>query len=486
MQKKDLSSNIKKIMVVYLILILGLITYIAYFQLIKGPEIADKSTNNRLWAKRNEVLRGSIYDRNGNALTEGKKTGDLTQSRVYTEGRLFSHTLGYVNEKYGIAGLEKLYDSELTNYRSITLKNFLKTFNFKEDFKNRKKDNIKVGNSIVTTLDTNLQKVAFSALGMNQGAIVALDPKTGEILASVSKPDFDPNDLEQVMKTAHSIKDPNKSILLNRAVSGLYPPGSVFKIVTLTSALENMSGVENRTFNDNGKLEFKDGYELWNDKKSAHGSISLRKALSVSSNVVFGTLAMELGNDKLKNTAEKFGFNKGVSSDGVVIDNSQFPTLSKEKKGEIAQSGIGQASVLASPMQMALVAATVANDGVMMEPKLVNKVINKDGETVKNIGTKEIARIMSEKDANTIQSYMETVVKDRINSNWTFFRGLDAAGKTGTAQHKEGDIAHSWFIGFAPANNPKIAIAVIVENGGAGSGIASQIAAKVIRAAEGK
>ncbi|MGL5244813.1 MAG: peptidoglycan D,D-transpeptidase FtsI family protein [Sarcina sp.] len=488
MKKNDLSHNIKKVMVVYLILLLGLITYITYFNLFKAPEIANMPNNNRLWAKRNEVLRGTIYDRDGNALTSGERTGALTQTRKYLQGDLYAHVLGYVDPKYGLTGLEKLYDSELINYESTSLKSFFKSFNFKEDFKNRKEDDKKVGNSLVATLSTKVQKAAYDALGANKGAVVALNPKTGEILASVSKPTFNPNDLDNAMKTINA--NPDNHIMINRAVSGMYPPGSTFKIVTLSSALENLPGVADRTFNDTGKIEFGgDNKPLPNENGVAYGSIDLKKAVSVSSNVVFGTLAMELGNSKLKKTAEDYGFNVGVPSDGIIVDNSKFPSLNKAEKGNIARSGIGQSSILATPMQMALIASTVANDGVMMEPHLVSKVVNKDGDVVETIAPKEVKRVISKDQASIIKNYMKGVVDDRINGKWTSFKGLNAAGKTGTAEwEKNGKMQtpHSWFIGFAPVDDPTVAVAVIVEEGGAGSGIAAQIGAKVMRAALGK
>ena len=167
--------------------------------------------------------------------------------------------------------------------------------------------------------------------------------------------------------------------------------------------------------------------------------------------------------------------------------NSRFPTLDKNEKGNIAQTGIGQSSILSTPMEMALVAATIANDGVMMEPKLVNEIIDKNGNTVKTIQPKEIRRVVNSSDAAIIKDYMKGVVDDKLNSSWSFFKGTNAGGKTGTAETGvDGDTPHSWFIGFAPAEDPQIAVAVIVENGGVGSGIASKIAGSVINTALGR
>ncbi|OOM81206.1 penicillin-binding transpeptidase domain-containing protein [Clostridium sp. BL-8] len=488
---KNVSNSIKQVMIVFLFCFVALISYIAYFQVFSAPTIAEGAGNQRLWAKRNEVLRGTIYDRNKNPLTQSARVDALTQKRTYVGGDLYVHALGYVDPRYGLTGLEESYDSELTTYSKLSnnLLNLSKDFSIaklKDMFENRKEDEDKIGNGIITTLDPALQKIAYDALGSNKGAVVALNPKTGEVLAMVSKPTYNPNDLEASMKAANAGTADN-SPLINRATSGKYPPGSTFKTVTLSSALENIPGVTNRTFNDTGKIVFNDTQSLSNDNGEVNGEINLKDAYRLSSNFVFGTLAMELGNDKLKATAEKFGFNSTIDSDGFTIAQSQFPKLSKAEVGNIAQSGIGQSSILATPMQMALVASTVADDGKMMEPRLVNQVIDKDGNVLKTIQPKLDKQVISSGDSAIIKDYMKNLVDSRVDSSWGFFKGTNAAGKTGTADYNlaNGQSAkpHSWFIGFAPADNPKIAVAVIVENGGYGASAAAPIAGEMMSAA---
>ena len=489
---KNVSNSIKQVMIVFLFCFVALISYIAYFQVFSAPAIAEGQGNQRLWAKRNEVLRGTIYDRNKNPLTQSARVDALTQKRTYVNGDLYVHAIGYVDPRYGLTGLEESYDNELTTYSKLSnnLLNLAKDFSIdklKDMFENRKEDEDKIGNGIITTLDPALQKLAYDALGNNKGAVVALNPKTGEILAMVSKPTYNPNDLEASMKAANAGTADN-SPLINRATSGLYPPGSTFKTVTLSSALENMPGVTTRTFNDTGKIVFNGTQSLSNDNGEVNGEINLKDAYRLSSNFVFGTLAMELGNDKLKATAEKFGFNSSVDSDGLTIAQSQFPKLSKAEVGNIAQSGIGQSSILATPMQMALVASTVANDGKMMEPRLVNQVIDKDGNVLKTIGSKvDKQTVISKDDAAIVKDYMKNLVDSRVDSSWGFFKGTNAAGKTGTADYNlangQSATPHSWFIGFAPADNPKIAVAVIVENGGYGASAAAPIAGEMMSAA---
>jgi len=484
----DFRSSVKKVMVVFLFCFIALISYIAYFQAFRAPDIAAQQGNKRLWAKRNEVLRGTIYDRNRTALTTGAKTGTLTQSRQYVSGDLYVHALGYVNEKYGLTGLEEAYDEELSSYSSgqTGLGSFLQNFtldSLKQGFKTRGEEENKVGNGVVTTLDPTLQKIAYDALGDNRGAVVALDPKTGEVLAMVSKPSYDPNNLDAAMAAANAGTAEN-SPLINRAIGGLYPPGSTFKTITTSSALGNIAGVTSRTFQDNGKIQFNATQSLSNDSGEVNGPIDLKNAFLVSSNVVFGGLAQELGNAKLKATAEKFGFNNTIPSEGFSISKSKFPTLESYEVGMIAQSGIGQSSILATPMQMALVCSTIANDGVMMDPTLVKEVIDMKGNSVKKIASKKYGQVIPSKDAATITDYMTSLVK---KNNWPSFDGINAAGKTGTADHLKADGTldkpHSWFIGFAPADNPKIAVAVIVENGGYGATAAAPIVGKIMSAA---
>lgn len=484
----ELHKSIRNVMVIFLFCFVALISYITYFQIFNGADIANDSGNRRLWAKRNEVLRGTIYDRDGNALTHSVREDKYTQTREYLYGDLYVHALGYIDERFGVTGLEDEYDSELSNYNSFTnsLRNIVNNLDL-ESIKTilNNRDLEKVGNGIVTTLDPNLQSIAYEAMGDLQGSVVAINPKTGEILAMVSKPTYDPNNLEQAMEDANSGVD-TESKLLNRAIDGLYPPGSVFKTVTLAAALESDPDIVNRTFEDVGKITFQDGATLSNYMNQVHGDISLRYAYRVSSNFVFGTLAMEMGNEKLKEVSERFGFNSVIRGSGVTITASQFPTLESYEEGNIAQSGIGQGSVLSTPMQMALVAAGVANDGVLMQPKLVNKIVDKDGNTIKTIENKVLKdNIISKDIAQTIKEYMGYLVSNNIY-RWPNFDGTNAGGKTGTADYMENGvegIPHGWFISLAPIDDPEIAVAVIVEEGENGAGSAAQIASKVVRAA---
>lgn len=466
----DISKNVKLVLAAFLLCFISLISYITYFHVFKADEIVKSRYNSRIQAERNSVLRGTIYDRNMKALTETRKISTLNQKRTYTGGEVFAQVLGYVHPKFGITGLEKQYDSVLTGTETMDLKKFLTSM----------KEEEKIGYNIRTTLDYKLQQKAYELLGENKGSIVVLEPKTGEVLSMVSKPSYNPNNLQENWKKINS----DKNIpLYNRAIQGLYPPGSTFKVVTAISALDNIKNVANRTFQDNGVLVFNAKQSLKNYNGHVYGRLNLGEALVKSSNVVFGGLGIELGNNALRSTAEKMYFNSIIPSDGFTAKKSKFPELKSYEKGNMAQSAIGQGAVLASPMQMALVASTVANNGVIMKPHLVSEVLSPSGDSIKKIKIESLNTVTTAENAGLVKKYM----RDTVSQGTAGAAALDSVqvcGKTGTADTgKPNERPHSWFIGFAPYEDPKVAIAVIVENGGVGGKMATEIAGKVIREA---
>lgn len=486
------TRSVKVIMMVYLVLLIGLIGYITYFYLFQAPKIKNMPTNGIMIAQQNNVLRGSILDAEGQPIAETEETNN-GQKRIYPYNDLYSAAIGYSSSRYGTTGMEQIYNKQLTTYDPLTLGQYIKKYGLLGAFKNRGKDvEPRKGNSIVTTLNTPLQKTAWEALGDNMGAVVAIQPKTGDVLAMVSKPTFDANNLQQEMEqVAHDEKigKPNKS-LLNLATQNPTAPGSVFKTVTISSALENIPGIQNRVFDDTGRLKIGD-YTLPNENWTAYGKISLARALSVSSNVVFGTIGMELGNDALRKTAEAYGFNSVIPTNGFYVAQSNFPTLNQYDKGSMAQSAIGQGATTATPFQMAVVAATIANKGVMMEPTMVKEIINSRGQVVQSFAPKELRRVISASTAETITKDMRYVTEQRQGepSNvWSYMNPkYEIASKTGTAQKEnaQGQLlvdANAWFVCFAPASNPKIAVAVQVINGGAGSKVGASIAYQVVKA----
>jgi len=304
-----LNRNIRLLSYTLLALFLGVMSYMIYFQVFMAEEIEAKQGNVRYLAKTNKVLRGNIYDREGNVLSFSERQEDGTQKRVYSGGTPFSHPLGYASVQYGVAELEKRMQEHLTNYSfdlTLSAKDFLGMLKNPDSYVGEEK----YGDNVVTTLDSKLQRAAFKSLGSQYGVVVAMDPSTGEILAMVSTPTYNPSKIDTDYE---SYRNDTDGVMVNFANVGLYPPGSSFKVVTLASALQNMGNALGRTFEDKGKIEFADGSVLPNLNNRAYGTIGLEEALVVSSNVVFGTVAMEIGNAALRKTAESFGFNERFS-----------------------------------------------------------------------------------------------------------------------------------------------------------------------------
>lgn len=459
----NLSNRFRKVMMAFLISLILLISYLSFYYVLKGEKVISSTYNSRLWLERNKILRGNIYDRDMNLLTESQRLEDGSQKLIYHGGSEFAHVLGYMHPKYGLTGLQSMYDAELMGKS-------------KGGSASVKSTGRKEGYDLKTTMNTELQKTAFNALGNEKGSVVVLNAKTSEILTMVSKPSYNPNNLDENWA---DISTNQNSTLLNRAVSGLYTPGSVFKVITEAAALENIPDVVNKRINDEGALYYDGTKLLPNIGGRALGNIGLKEALTYSSNVYFGQLALDMGNDKLKGMAERFLFNNTIPSDGVIIDNSKFPKLGSSEVGDIAQTGIGQSSILATPIQMALVAQTVANDGVMMKPMLVSGVMD-EGKVVGIIEPQRIDRIISSEHAAIIKDHMKNVVNEGTGKRASV-SGYQVSGKTGTAEHGEGKNDHSWFIGFAPYDNPQIAFSIIVEE--SQGKIAASIAREIVNEA---
>ena len=467
----DFVINIKKVMLVFLILFIVLISYISYLYMFKSETAVASSFNQRLWAERNKVLRGTIYDKDMTALTKSTRLSETSQKQSYLQGAVFAHAIGYMDPIYGLTGLEKKYDGELMGNSDSALSKF--AFFSKDNEE-------KVGNGLRTTLDSKLQEKAYNLLGDHRGSVVAMNPKTGEILAMVSKPSYDPNNLDKEWKSINS----NKAMpLLNRAVSGLYPPGSTFKTVTAASALENITNAINTSKNDNGSLVVNGTRLLGDFQGESFGNIDFKSAYMHSSNVYFGSLGLDLGNKELKNTAEKFYFNKDIPTIGLTVENSVFPSYKSYEEGNIAQSAIGQAGVLVTPMEMALVVSTVANNGVMMEPMLVKEILSSKGTSIEKLKSKQLGQVMTSENATTMKTLMRAVVSEGTGTS-AALPNILVSGKTGTADHDDPskqEAPHAWFTGFAPYDNPKIAIAVIIEDGGQGGVLAANITKELIR-----
>jgi len=456
-----MKNKIKLIKYAYLSLFLLICLYLVYFNIFESRAIASNSYNRRLRDSGGNIIRGSVQDRKGEVLVKSSKNKSGV-SRKYVYGRYFSHIIGYSSKNLGSTGIEAYYNKELMSSKDTI-----------ETLKSKINDYYIQGNTVRLTLDKTLQTYAAEQLGSRKGSIVVLNPKTGEILAMVSKPDFNPSNIQSDWD---SLVSNNDSPLLNRATEGLYPPGSIFKLVVAAEILEN--NLQDEEIECTGEVNV-EGYVIKDYDGKAHGKVNLHKALVHSCNSYFIKQGLALKEGSLHNEALKFRFNKSIPSD-VKNSTGVFPNKSDSKS--IAEQSIGQGKVLMTPLHAALMVSAIANKGIMMQPYAVQSILDSEGKVIKEFKPKQLGQVTNEQIALSLKEMMIDVVKSgtgvKANTSKTVI-----AGKTGTAQVGGKEKSHAWFVGFAPADDPQFAVAVIIEHGGSGGSTAAPIAGRVLRKA---
>ena len=462
----DLRNNVRKVAFILIGLLVMLFIYVSYLQIIQSDFLAAHALNHRFLIASMKMERGQVFDKNGEVLAYSKADREGRFKRYYPFGEITAHVVGYSSTRYGTTGLESAFNGYLSGMtnpqrRLGPIGNLW--------------DN-KIGNSITLTIDSRLQQTAFRALGNRRGAVVVLNPRSGAILAMVSKPSFEPADIDDEW---NEVSNSTNSPLLNRATQGLYPPGSVLKVMIADAALAEKVTDSKKTYNCQGSLKIGD-YELSESNHKAHGKVDLEEAMAVSCNVTFGQLALDLGRNRMAKAFERYGFNRSLPDELQEVP-SRLPNFSGLSDGDLAQVGIGQASLLVTPLRMAMLAASIANKGVIMKPYLVSQVTTPEGSIINEYEPSQFIEASNYSRTSYISKMMVAVVAEGTGSA-SGVGGIQVAGKTGTAENPHG-IPHAWYIGFAPADNPEIAIAVIVENGGSGGEIAAPIARQVIIAA---
>jgi len=448
----------------------------------------------RPWIIEATTLKGKIYARthDDSKLLAGYSppiNGQLPR-RIYPLGEATSHLIGYSDVERGKTGLEKFYFERLMGWTDFTEEE-------KQNNTNNKYFRVKpVGNDIILTIDYELQKTAYEAFGENKGAVVAIEPATGDVLVLVSAPSFHPDSVSVDNAWVRIVKDEENQPLYNRALKGRYPPGSTMKPIVATAALEkgidpvwNLGpagyrppGVRRKRVHDHERASYPKRGLVWRGQ----GEINMTKALVKSSNHYFSKLGVTVGDSLMHEIAWRFGYNQAVEwnisrpelKDKIVAFRSSFPPTANAH--ELAWSSIGQEKVLATPLQLAMTAAAIANNGVLMKPKLE---LNEAPEVWH--------KVMSEETSRKVKKMMREVVWARGGTAWRMrMKEVQVGGKTGTAEltkiitHEDGTkesviINNAVFISFAPVENPKIAIAVIAEGAGYGGSAAAPIAKQV-------
>jgi peptidoglycan glycosyltransferase len=461
------AKSVTRLRALFAILFTILIVRQAYVQLVAGPNIAANPYNPRhaLLA----TNRGRILASDGTVLAQ-----TLHGKRVYPLGGALAQTIGYVSARYGTSGLEDAYDRALTPPET-TGDTAAQFGQIAQAFSG--KNSASRGADVVTTIDPQIESEVYAQLsGYPRGAAVVLDARTGAVLALASMPSFDPNGLAAAFP---SLVHDQSSPLLNRATDGLYPPGSTFKIFTASAALDSGTVTMQSTFYDPGYYTI-GNFTLHDDEGEATGRQDLTGAFALSSNVDFGQIALKLGADTFYRYLDRWGigssldFQLPAARDRVPAENSIVP-------GELAQMGFGQGALLMSPLQMALVAATIADGGSEPRPYIVRQVVWPGGGSGSSYGAAELATPISADTAENVKKMMIAVVQ-RGTGTSAQLPGVTVAGKTGTATNPFG-APHSWFVCFAPAEAPRVVVAVIVENGGYGAAVAAPIARNILRVA---
>ncbi|HYO42365.1 MAG TPA: penicillin-binding protein 2 [Candidatus Limnocylindrales bacterium] len=453
-----------------------------WWQVVEAQKLATSPDNPAVIAIARRSLRGPIVDRNGQWLARSARDANGEATREYRDTAV-SHVVGYASRKYGTAGLERAYNAELLGLAGADpFADLTQKFNGPSERR--------LG--LRLSLDLRLQRAAVRGLGNDRGAVVMLDPSTGEVLALASTPTYDASaiaDPATATATFERLQADDDRPFLPRATLGRYVPGSVFKIMTGIAALNTGAVEPSTTFEQQPAAEedglVVEGFRVRDGHHPQTGAtaLDLMVATEVSCNIWYALAGLETGGGRLVDEAAKLGFGSALPF--------ELPTaISRVTSGEgnapggftddaeLASASFGQGQTFVTPLQMALVAATVANDGVLMKPHVVTALTG-EGAGAREIGPETWRRILGEDDARALQAAMQAAVEGDLGRQFTpgaKVPGVPTAGKSGTAELGGKGEPHSWFIGFAPVENPKVVIAVLVERGGRGGERAAPLA----------
>ncbi len=437
-----------------------MIGYFGYFLQFRGETVINNSYNARLDRFADRIVRGELQSGDGRVLARTEAVGKSEQ-RSYPYGEVFAHVVGYSD--YGKAGLEALANFYLLSSHMNLIE---RTVNELANVKN-------IGDNVVTTLNVDLQQTAYDALGGRKGAVVVMEPDTGKILAMVSQPGYDPNTLKENWDALISGGN-TQAQLLNRAAQGLYPPGSTFKIITILEYIrENPNTWRDFTFQCDGRYECGD-YTISCYHGNVHGSQTLEQAFANSCNGAFAALGQELDPGKMHELAEQLLFNKELPLP-LAYNKSSFVMNSGADTWEVLQTSIGQGATQMSPVHNAIITAAVANGGILMKPYLIERVENGMGEEIHRFRPEAYGNLMTAQEADDLAGLMQKVVTEGTGSA-VRTDSYTVAGKTGSAEFEAGRETHAWFTGFAPANDPRLVVTVVVEEAGSGGQVAAPIA----------
>ena len=463
--------------IIFSFIFVFMLGYYVHFVLKDAPTVISSSQNGRIKEQAKKVVRGTIYAKGGEELayTDTNETPEDFEDDVrrYPYGKTFAQVVGYTTK--GFTGLEDVCNYDLVMPKKNPLKRI------EDDFTGK----VLQGCNINTTLDVDLQKTAYDSLGDFKGGIFVMDPDTGAVYVSASKPSYNPENLEENWE---KLNKKTNAPFMNRSTQGRYMPGSVFKIVTTLAYMRQNSNYKEFRFQCNGTTSF-EHFKMKCYNGNVHGSESLEEAFANSCNGAFASMGLKIDTDVFNRTAEDLLFNNPLPLSDLKTGTTSYvksgsfeldETSEKYNDYYVAESSIGQQDVLVSPAQMAMIASAIANQGVMMKPYLISKVVTDDGAVVKEAHQSEAKTLMTEKEAKQLSKYMAAVCQygtAKIFANCDY----KAYGKTGTADlHSSGDgNVNSWFVGYAKKGDKKLAIAVVLDNIDDSQGSAKECAKKV-------
>ena len=465
--KKHNQLTIYISMGVFLALFLSMIIYLCVFVHQNETVLINNNYNSRQETLLARNTRGSIYSADGDVLAQTIVSEDGTEKRNYPYGDLFAHIVGYATK--GRMGVESLANYYLIN---SDLPVSSKVANDVAGQKNP-------GNNVYTTLNVELQKIADEYLNVYRGAVIVTEVKTGRILVMLSHPDFDPGSIDEDWESL--VNDEESSVLVNRATQGLYPPGSTFKILTaLEYYRQNRKTLDDYSFTCNGRFRYNEE-QISCYHGISHGEVDLRMSFAKSCNSSFANIGMSLDRDSFGKSLTGLLFLQELptdllTSESTVIMNDDISDF------EMMQTSIGQGKTTMTPMHLNMITTAIANDGVLMRPYVLDRVLNAEGDLIKTFSSENEGRLMSKEEAAYLTDLMIDVVEEGTG---TKLSGQDytAAGKTGSAEYNDmkGD-SHAWFTGFAPAEDPEIAVTIIIEGAGSGGDYAVPLAKRIFDA----
>lgn len=469
----SLGKRLTKTMIAFSVLFALLVANLTLIMVVQANDYKNMPSNNHTLAREARTERGTISTYDNVVLAQSVLQDDGTYERVYPSGTLAAHVVGYASEAYGTAGIEASYNDTLKgqrNYASWV------------DVVNAATDAGTPGNDVKLTINSTIQQAAEQALDGFNGACVVIDPETGAVLALASSPSYNASDIESILSSGS-----DSSALYNRATQALYSPGSTFKMVSLTTALENNVATESSVFSSPGEMTIGNG-KVNNFGNYSYGEITLARATELSSNTVYGQLGTQIGSDRLVEGSEKFGFNQDVSFD-IPLVKSLMPDPNEMTEWETAWATAGEpvgqhaspAGPQATVLQMALVGCVIANDGVMEQPYLVDSIYNADGECSFTARPSSLMTATSSSIAKRVRTVLEGVVNSGTGTA-AAVQGVQIAGKTGTSETgKEYD--DSWFVGMGPSEDCKVVVAIALEQGASLDGGAASRAQNVLETA---